>query len=301
MNKHYRFLVYLFILLAWAAPASCNFFSAQEVPTPTSDAIYTQSAQTVEAALTQSAATFPMQPLPDTPVVPGTSSPDSSPLATPTLETTVVQTAEQTVPPTMDDASIAQTPSPPAETAPPAGTPVLEDDFSRRVGWHIDENDDFGFEFSDEGYRMYVNLIDAAIWSVRNLEYADVILEVDAARTGGPVSGYYGLTCRNQDGANYYALVIGSDGSYAIARNLDGEFEFLQEGVAQAGVIRDGNEANRLRADCTGQTLVLYANGQRLAEVQDGSFDIGDVGLVAGTRSEEGLEVLFDNFAVYEP
>jgi hypothetical protein len=297
MKKHRRnFVSILILLLAWAAPASCNFFSSPAVATPTSDAIYTQSAQTVEAALTGSAATFPVQPVTNTPVILGTTSPDGTAAATPTPEPTAAQTAEPTAAPTTEQAA-----PPPVETAPPAGTPVFEDDFSRKVGWHTDENDDFGFEFSDDGYRMYVNLIDAAIWSVRNLEYADVILEVDAARTAGPESGYYGLTCRNQDGNNYYALVISSDGTYGIARNLDGEFEFLHEGVAQPGVIRGGSEADRLRADCIGETLVLYANGQRLAEVQDASFDTGDIGLVAGTRSEPGLEVLFDNFAIYEP
>jgi hypothetical protein len=61
MKKHNRIFVQVVILLVtWAAPASCNFFSSPQISTPTSDAIYTQSAQTVEAALTQSAATFPV-------------------------------------------------------------------------------------------------------------------------------------------------------------------------------------------------------------------------------------------------
>lgn len=49
------------------------------------------------------------------------------------------------------------------------------------------------------------------------------------------------------------------------------------------------------------QITALYANGQELADVQNTTFSSGMVGLFEGTRTKEGLEVLFDNFIVYEP
>jgi hypothetical protein len=109
------------------------------------------------------------------------------------------------------------------------------------------------------------------------------------------------LVCRHQDEDNYYALVISPDGTFGIAKNEGGEFTFLQEGAAPGGVILGGDEVNRVRADCVGDSLTLYANGQRLAEVQDDDFTSGDVGLIAGTRAQEGLEALFDNFAILRP
>jgi hypothetical protein len=45
----------------------------------------------------------------------------------------------------------------------------------------------------------------------------------------------------------------------------------------------------------------LYANGVKLVEVTDDTFDAGDSGLLAGTRSEAGLRVLFDNLAARVP
>jgi hypothetical protein len=107
--------------------------------------------------------------------------------------------------------------------------------------------------------------------------------------------------CRHQDEDNYYALVVSPDGTYGIAKNEDGEFNFLEEGAAPANVIHGGDEVNRVRADCSDDRLTLYANGQRLAEIQDDDFTSGDVGLIAGTRGQEGTEALFDNFVVMRP
>jgi hypothetical protein len=95
--------------------------------------------------------------------------------------------------------------------------------------------------------------------------------------------------------------VISSNGDYGIAKMEEGEFEFIQEGTDQAGVIKPDDETNRVRADCIGETLTLYANGQRLLEVQDDDFENGNVGLVAGTRQQPGVQALFDNFAILRP
>jgi hypothetical protein len=129
---------------------------------------------------------------------------------------------------------------------------VFEEDFEQGTGWHTDQNDSFGFEFVDGGYRIYVNIINAPVWSIRGTDEPDVRLEVDGSRTAGPDSGYYGLVCRHQDEDNYYALVISPGGTYGIAKNEDGEFTFLEEGAAPANTIRGGDEVNRVRADCIG-------------------------------------------------
>jgi hypothetical protein len=176
---------------------------------------------------------------------------------------------------------------------------IFEDNFEGNTSWHTEQNDSFRFEYQDNGYAMRVDISNAPVWSVRGKEYDDVRLEVDAARIDGPNLGYFGLTCRHQDGENYYALLVSSDGSYGIAKVKNGEFEFLQEGSDQSGVIQGDEKVNRVRADCLGDTLTLFANGTKLLEVQDNDFDSGDVGLVVKTTLQEGLEVLFDNFAIY--
>jgi hypothetical protein len=190
-------------------------------------------------------------------------------------------------------------------TAAPAPTESLkllfEDDFADEIGWFTEETDDYTIAFAEGGYKMSVEVTYANIWSVRNTTYTDVILEVDAAREAGPEDGYYGLVCRQVDQDNYYGLVISSNGFYGIGKMEAGTFEFLKEGVDASGILKLGaNQANRIRAECSGSLLRLSANGKLLVEVEDDAFTEGTAGLMVGVRKQGGLEALFDNFAVYE-
>jgi len=178
---------------------------------------------------------------------------------------------------------------------------LFSDDFSSEVGWYTEQGEKYGFEFIADGYRIYVNIPQAEIWSIRDNTYSDVILEVEAARMAGAKNGYYGLICRQVDDKNYYALVIGSDGFFGIGKVEDGELTFIQEGQDTAGVIYpDAATFNKIRADCIGDKLRLYGNGKLLVQAQDGSYQEGDTGLIIGTRTQPDLEVLFDNFATYQ-
>jgi hypothetical protein len=73
--------------------------------------------------------------------------------------------------------------------------------------------------------------------------------------------------------------------------------------VAAAGSdkILKGDATNHIRADCVGDTLTLYVNGEKLAEAKDSDFTSGDVGLMAGTFDQVGVDIRFDNFVVSRP
>jgi len=200
------------------------------------------------------------------------------------------------------------TPLPSSTSTPlPTGTPdlgtlVYADDFSKDSGWVTEDNDSWSMGYTNGGYEIHVNISNAPIWSVRNQEFSDVRLEVDAVQTSGPENGYYGLVCRHLSGDNYYALVIGSDGFFGIGLVENGDkIRWLQEGIAPAGLFQPGEGAFRIRADCVDNILSLYANGQKLAEVLDDTFDAGDTGLLAATRKESGVAVLFSNYDIYIP
>lgn len=281
MGNRYRFIVVLLSILS--VVSACNLPGFAERPSVSTDLLYTQAVQTIIAQLTV-AAPSQITPLP--------------PTATPTEGLLSLTPLPPTQTPTL-----TATPEP---SATPTLTPLperlfFEDDFSRDRNWYIETNNRFGLEYYDGGYHIYVNIRQAPIWSVRHNDLADVHLEVDARRISGPENGYYGLVCRHVDENNYYALVIGSDGSYGISKMKDGEYQFIREGKDQAGVIQRGNQSNRLRADCFGDTLTLYVNGQKLLQISDDDFASGYVGLLAGTRMSGGLDVYFDNFAIYIP
>ena len=71
--------------------------------------------------------------------------------------------------------------------------------------------------------------------------------------------------------------------------------------MAYSGAIIKGVAINHLRADCLGNTLSFYVNDIQIALTDDADFTEGDVGLLAGTFGEGGLDLLFDNFVVLQP
>jgi len=280
----------LFCIALAGLITACNLPGRSQPPVEEDDAIRTQAAETISAQLTDQASVV---------LITGTPGglaglPSPTPLATQVPPSTLVPTLEATQ-------TAALSPTLPVEPTREAEL-VYEDDFSEDRGWwYTETNDDFGFKFLDDGYQIYINILNAPIWSIREYDSTDVIVEVEAALQEGPEDGYYGVVCRHQGEDDYYTLVISPDGSYGIAKMEDGEFEFLAEGNDQTGAIQGGIAKNRVRGECIGENLTLFANGQKLLEVQDDDLLSGDVGLLAGTRLSGGIEVLFTYFAILEP
>ena len=284
-TKTIFFLIVL--LLSAVLLAGCNLPFTQVTEETPPDAIYTAAAQTVIAKFTQEA-----------PV-----SPESG------AEETIADTPIPELPEPTQTMISTDTPAPtltPTETSTATDIPnaILEDDFSDETGWFTDEQDNYLFEFKDGGYRIYNNVLGAGYWSVRYQEFDDIRIEVDTKKLAGPEDGYYGVVCRfGDDGADYYALVISSNGFYGLLKMEDDEKEFLESGTDEKGIIRRGAEdVNRVAGVCNGNRLVLIVNGEQLLEIYDDTFTTGDIGLIAGNRrTSAGVDVLFDNFAILWP
>jgi len=284
-NKDTFFL--LIALFCMAFLVSCSTGGGAATPTQFPDWAYTQAAQTIVAEMTLNAP--PVIPTAVPPTRTNTPSPTAPPLPSPTPEPSATLLP-------------SSTPTPLPTGTPDLGTLVYADDFSKDSGWVTEDNDSWSMGYTNGGYSINVKISNAPIWSVRNQEYSDVRLEVDAVQISGPENGYYGLVCRHLSGDNYYALVIGKDSYFGIGLVENGDkIRWLQEGIAPAGLFTPDEGATRIRADCVGNTLSLYANGQKLAEVLDDTFDAGDTGLLAATRKESGVAVLFDNYDIYIP
>ncbi|HZD56561.1 MAG TPA: hypothetical protein VE136_07560, partial [Anaerolineales bacterium] len=286
-------------LLVGLVLTGCALFNPLQQPTQVPVEAHTQAAETLAAQITQAAPT--QTPLPTATQPPGTFTP--TPTSIPLAGATVAPVETQ---PPVETPQVTETPAitatQPVPTSAGNFTVALQDDFTPNTGWYTSQGEDFGFEYAQGGYRIYVNIRSAPIWSIRQRDYGDVRLEVDATQTGGPLDGYFGVVCRlDRDKRDYYALVISTDGTYGIAKSENNEYAFLEQGSAPAGVINSGESVNRVRGECLGDTLTLSANGQQLLQVRDDSFDSGWIGLIAGTRQEPDLVVLFDNFVALRP
>lgn len=182
-----------------------------------------------------------------------------------------------------------------------SGTVLFQDDFSNPdSGWPHGSN-----AFYDSGgYVIYVADADTEHWAIPGKSFqADVVVEVNAARRGGPENNDYGVMCRVQDLDNFYFFWISSDSYQVIGKRENGEMKFLSSDQMQfTDGIKGGTETNRIRAECVGNTLKLVVNGRTVARVTDDTFTGGgDVGLIAGAFDEGGVEIFFDNLTVSKP
>ncbi len=186
-----------------------------------------------------------------------------------------------------------------------SGAVIYQDDFSdSSTGWPIDTFAEGSTGYYNGQYRITVNETEYAIWSSSGAGgFGDISVEVDAVMIGGPEENEFGLLCRFVDNNNFYAATIASDGYYFIWRRLNGgDWELVgMESGQTSTAIYTGAQSNRIRLDCIGSSLTLYANGTQLIQVQDGSLTSGDVGVYAGSFDVGGVDVVFDNFLVLQP
>lgn len=183
------------------------------------------------------------------------------------------------------------------------GIVLYQDDFSDpNSGWDRSNGADGVADYADGSYRIAVLETNYDIWATAGQTLSDVRIEVDTSKAGGPDDNDFGAICRLTGSQDFYAFLISSDGYYGIFKsNSEGFAAITGEGMLSSSAIHQGEATNRIRADCVGDTLTLFANGTQLQQVTDSELISGDVGLIAGTFSEPGTEMLFDNFIVYQP
>jgi hypothetical protein len=183
-----------------------------------------------------------------------------------------------------------------------SGNVLFQDDFATRAtGWDRLMTTEGTIDYDGGGYRLLVNSLNTNFWSTPHKNFADVRLEVDAGKLGGPDENRIGLLCR-YTGSDYYFFIVSSDGFYGIGLYSGGQALLLGQNEMQSNSeINTGLAVNHLRADCTGDILTLYVNGFQVASAQDGTLKSGDVGLLAGTFSQPGVDIIFDNFVVLKP
>ncbi len=198
--------------------------------------------------------------------------------------------------------SIAPVPSASQDQSAPSGSVLFQDDFTGQTsGWDRLLTAEGTMDYDAGGYRMLINSLNTNFWSTPHKNFSDVRMEVDAGKLGGPDENRIGLICRFT-GNDYYFFLISSDGYYGIGIYTGGQAILLGQSEMQSnGNIKTGLAVNHLRADCAGDTLTFYVNGFQIASVQDGALKSGDVGLLAGTFSQPGVDVILDNFVVLKP
>lgn len=155
-------------------------------------------------------------------------------------------------------------------------------------------------DYDSGGYRMLIRQPQMNFWSTPEMDLRDVRVEADVTKLNGPSENRVGLMCRYQNG-NYYFFIISNDGFYAIGKFISGQTVLLGQSEMQASEMIQADTINHLRADCIGDSLVFYINYNLIAGAKDSDLATGDVGVLAGSFTQPGVDVLFDDFVVMQP
>lgn len=184
----------------------------------------------------------------------------------------------------------------------PSGSVLFQDDFAQpTTGWDRLLVTEGVMDYYSGGYRMLVNSLQTNFWATPRRSFTDVRVEVDTGKMAGPDENRIGVLCR-YNGKDYYFFIITSDGFYGMGLYKDGQATLLgQSEMLASANINKGVAVNHLRADCTGSTLTFYVNGFQVAQAQDATLPSGDIGLIAGTFGEPGVDIIFDNLVVLQP
>ena len=213
-----------------------------------------------------------------------------------------------TGPEVVQEAPQAEAPAAEAPVAEaPASNILFQDDFSdTNSGWDRADWDSGVTDYNNGAYRMQVKVPSYDIWA-NPYQYfeGDVRVEADATKVAGELDDDYGLTCRysgEPSAPNYYYFIISSDGYAVIGKVSLGENAYISaEQMEPSDAVKQGLTTNQLRADCIGNTLTFYVNGQMVTSTNDSSFTGGDVGFIAGTFDIPSAEFSFDNLVVTKP
>jgi len=112
------------------------------------------------------------------------------------------------------------------------------------------------------------------------------------------------VVCRysqDEKGAfSFYYFVIAGNQDASIWKVVDSEPHELTVRL-KFDEINAGSDSNRITAECLGRQLTFWINNLEILVISDTTLPSGDVGVIAATYDDGGLDVRFDNFVVVLP
>jgi hypothetical protein len=97
---------------------------------------------------------------------------------------------------------------------------------------------------------------------------------------------------------NFYLFAVDGQGSYQVQRQKEEIWQLLHPWT-QSNLLKRGGDANQLAVEDDGSQIRFYANGALLFTVAEPRLPGGDVGLMAGARSQGRALAHFDWVKIY--
>lgn len=188
----------------------------------------------------------------------------------------------------------------PGASALAAGDVLYADNFDdASSGWETWDEEDSTGQYEEGKFAIEVRAVDTFYWTSVDQNFDDLVLDVDATKVDGVDDNHFGVIARFQDNQNFYLFSISSDGYYQIGYFENDEFTPLVD-WSESEAINQGDATNHIQLKCQGDMLTWSVNGQELAEVQDGRFQTGDIGLYVGSSDEPPVKIAFDDLVIRE-
>ena len=182
----------------------------------------------------------------------------------------------------------------------PTGNVDFFDDFSDpNSGWFVASDSDGSSAYINGEMVIEVKNSNWILWSYIPNNSDNIIMMVDARVIKGVGDGDFGFICGLRDSENFTVLEIAEDGYFSAWKYQNNEFISLYD-WAYSDVIAAGGPYS-LAAFCGSQKLALAVNNTLLFEIDDPSFRVGDIGVMAGVYEKVGIKVGFDNFQLMLP
>jgi hypothetical protein len=188
-------------------------------------------------------------------------------------------------------------------TQTPESDVLFSDDFSNTSKkWDQVTDATRTTDYFNNAYHIVVSGTNSDVWAnPANESFTDTRIEVDATKNGGPDDNDFGVICRYTGLDSFYYGLVSSDGYYSIMKMTSDSGKPLgKDNMLQSDKINQGAATNHIRFDCIGSTLTLYVNNTQVDQQTDTDYTTGNVGLIAGTFTTTGTDILFDNFFVYK-
>jgi hypothetical protein len=186
---------------------------------------------------------------------------------------------------------------------------LLRDDFNTPQLALADAHVDgvWDTRFADGHYQILIEQPGNLTWSTLGLLNASTyrvetsMALMDSARQDEPSTqwGYGGLLVRYGNPQNFYLFAVDGQGSYQVQRQKAEVWQLLHPWT-QSNLLKQGGNANRLAVEDDGSQIRFYANGTLLFTISEPRLPGGDVGLMAGTRSQGRAAAYFDWVKIYD-
>ncbi|HEY7062360.1 MAG TPA: serine/threonine-protein kinase [Chloroflexota bacterium] len=188
------------------------------------------------------------------------------------------------------------------DAGPPGPVVLLEDDFADPAsGWPRLSSDlstrRIGYVDGEYSIVKVANT-QGAPFVTREAQFGDFLWEIDVRLQEPTENAYAYLDFRRQDNGDHYSFVVDpNDSTFQVQREI-GQTRDDLIGWTRSAAIRRGTVQNRLGVRAESGEIVLLANGEEIARVEDDRLGSGSLAFGVGNFRNGSADGRFDNLLV---